>query len=57
MLVDSHCHLNFPDFEGKIDQFVARAIENDVKYMQTICTKLGEFPDILKIANDYKNIW
>ena len=57
MLVDSHCHLNFPDFKGQIDEVVERADKNGVKYMQTICTKMAEFPDILKIANDYENIW
>ncbi len=57
MLVDSHCHLNFPDFENKISDVVQRAHDMDVKYMQTICTRLGEFPQILDIANDYKNIW
>ncbi|PIR37109.1 MAG: LuxR family transcriptional regulator [Alphaproteobacteria bacterium CG11_big_fil_rev_8_21_14_0_20_39_49] len=57
MLVDSHCHLNFPDFENKIADVVRRASDMDVKYMQTICTKLGEFPQILDIANDYDNIW
>jgi TatD DNase family protein len=57
MLVDSHCHLNFPDFENKIPDVVQRASDMDVKYMQTICTRLGEFPQILNIANDYDNIW
>ena len=57
MLVDSHCHLNFPDFENKIPDVVKRAQDMDVKYMQTICTRLGEFPQILDIANDYDNIW
>jgi TatD DNase family protein len=57
MLVDSHCHLNFPDFNGQIDEVVARAVANDVGYMQTICTRLSEFPQILGIAEKYKNIW
>lgn len=57
MLVDSHCHLNFPDLENKIADVVQRASDMDVKYMQTICTRLGEFPQILDIANDYDNIW
>jgi len=57
MLVDSHCHLNFPDFDNKISDVVKRASQMDVKYMQTICTRIGEFPQILDIANDYENIW
>lgn len=57
MLVDSHCHLNFPEFNGKIDAVVANAAAMDVRYMQTICTRMREFPDILEIANSTKNIW
>lgn len=57
MLVDSHCHLNFPDFNNQIANVVQRASAMDVKYMQTICTRLGEFPQILDISNAYENIW
>lgn len=57
MLVDSHCHLNFPDFENKIGEVIERAIANDVGAMQTICTKISEFPDILAIAESYDKLW
>jgi TatD DNase family protein len=57
MLVDSHCHLNFPDFKDQVADVIKRAVANDVGYMQTICTKLGEFPQILTIAEQYDNIW
>ncbi len=57
MLVDSHCHLNFPDFKDNLDEVVSRAVAGDVAYMQTICTKLAEFPNILTIAKQYPNIW
>lgn len=57
MLVDSHCHLNFPEFTGRIDAILANAKSMDVGYMQTICTRMSEFPAILDIANQHKNIW
>lgn len=57
MLVDSHCHLNFPEFTNKLPDIVNRAMSENVKYMQTICTRISEFETILKIANDYQNIW
>lgn len=57
MLVDSHCHLNFPEFTGKIDSILANAKSMDVGYMQTICTRMAEFPAILDIANQHSNIW
>ena len=42
MLVDSHCHLDFPDFENELDDVVARASDAGIKYMVTICTKVRE---------------
>lgn len=57
MLVDSHCHLNFPDFNEDMDAVVARADEAGVKVMQTICTKMHEFDAILAIAERYPNIF
>lgn len=56
-LVDSHCHLNFPDFKDNLDEVVERAVANGITSMQTICTKLHEFPAILAIAEKYPNIW
>ena len=30
-IVDSHCHLNFPQFKGKLDEIVKRALDNGIK--------------------------
>lgn len=57
MIVDSHCHLDFPEFKDNIDQIIANAKENDVEYMQTICTHISKFPQILDIATKYDNIF
>ena len=38
-IVDSHCHLDFPDFDGEVDAIVARAVEAGVTRMVSICTK------------------
>lgn len=43
-ITDSHCHLDFPDFEGQIDEIVARAAEAGVTRMVTIATKLANVP-------------
>lgn len=56
MLVDSHCHLNFPDFAGELDAVVARAAEAGVGHMLTICTRVTEFSDVLAIAEKYDNV-
>ncbi len=57
LLVDSHCHLNFPDFNGELPDIVSRAVANDVGVMQTICTRMREFPDILAIAEQFPTVY
>ena len=49
-ITDSHCHLDFPDFEGDVAGLVERAAEAGVHRMVTICTKLRTEPQIRAIA-------
>ena len=46
MLVDSHCHLDFPDFESEIEAIVARAEAAGVGAMLTISTRVRQFERI-----------
>ena len=57
MLVDSHCHLNFPDFAQDLDGVVERARASGVNVMQTICTDMKEFDEVLSIARRYEGIY
>lgn len=57
LLVDSHCHLDFKDFEGETDDVVARAREAGVGLMVTIGTKVTEFEKVLSVAERYPNIF
>lgn len=56
-LVDSHCHLDFPDFAQERDAVIARAREAGVGTMLTICTKIAEFDRIRAIAESDPDIW
>jgi len=56
-IIDSHCHLDFEEFNEDIDEVLKRAKDNKIIGIQTICTKVSEFKRILNIANKYKNIW
>ncbi|MBL8660362.1 MAG: TatD family hydrolase, partial [Rhodospirillales bacterium] len=57
MLVDSHCHLDFPDFEDELDAVVARAGAAGVGTMLTISTHLSRFERVRAIAERYDNVW
>ncbi len=56
-LVDSHCHLNFPELKDDIPNIISRANEAGVKYMQTICTDLAEYEEVYAIAEKYDNVF
>ncbi|MDB4078667.1 TatD family hydrolase [Amylibacter sp.] len=57
IIVDSHCHLDFPDFAGEIPDLVARANDAGVKRMVTICTKLKNEPSVRKIAEEHEAVY
>ena len=57
MLIDSHCHLNFPDFKYDLDAVIARARAAGVGIMQTICTEMAEFEAVYAIAKKYEDIY
>jgi TatD DNase family protein len=57
MIIDSHCHLNNPALIKDLPAVLARAKYAGVEMMQTICTKLYEFEEIKKIADDNKEVF
>ncbi|WP_207459630.1 TatD family hydrolase [Azospirillum sp. SYSU D00513] len=57
MLVDSHCHLDFPDFAEELDAVVERARQAGVGRMVTICTYVSRFDRIRAIAERYDDVY
>ncbi|MBT4109424.1 MAG: LuxR family transcriptional regulator, partial [Pelagibacterales bacterium] len=57
MIIDTHCHLDFTEFKDDFNNILDNAKNNDVLGMQTICTKIVEFPKILDITLKQPNIW
>jgi len=57
MIVDSHCHLDFPDFAPERDAVIARAKAAGVGTMVTISTEVGRFGPIKTIAESDPDIW
>ena len=56
-LVDSHCHLDFPDLVGEIPDIIARAQAAGVNRMVTICTRLKHEPRVRAIAETYSQVF
>lgn len=57
MLVDSHCHLDFPDFAAELDQVVARAEATGVGTMVTISTRVRQFDAVKAVAERFDNVY
>lgn len=56
-IVDSHCHLDFPDFVDERDAVIARAVEAGVERMVTICTRLRNEPQVRAIAEAHDPVF
>lgn len=56
-IVDSHCHLDFPDFAEELPEIVARARAAGVSRMVTICTRLRNEPQVRAIAERYEGVF
>jgi TatD DNase family protein len=57
MLIDTHCHLDFPDFAPEEAAVVARAQARGVGRMITICTHVTKFEPIRAIAERYDDVF
>ena len=56
-LIDTHCHLDFPDFDADRAQVIAKAKARGVSRMITISTRVRRFDQIVKIADSDKDIY
>lgn len=57
MLVDSHCHLNFPELAGRVDDALALMRENRVTHALCVSVTLEEFPQVKALAERYPHIY
>jgi len=56
-ITDSHCHLDFPDFEGELDQIVDRARDAGVSRMVSICTRLRNVAQVRAISEAHAPVF
>ncbi len=57
MLIDSHCHLDFPDFASELEAVVARASAAGIARMVTISTRVHRHADVLAIAERFADVF
>jgi TatD DNase family protein len=57
MLVDSHCHLDFPDFAGDLDAIVARASAAGIERIVTISTRVRQLDTLLAITARFPEVY
>ena len=57
MLVDSHCHLDFPQLQADLPGVLERMRDHGVTHALTISTTLGTFPAVLAVAKGHAHVW
>lgn len=57
MFVDSHCHLNFPDFKGKEAEIIDNAKKVGVERFLTACTRLKEVPELIELTEIFPEVF
>jgi len=56
-LVDSHCHINFPDFAGRIPDILQNAAENQISHLLCISTSWENQDDVIGLAENHSEIF
>ena len=56
-IIDSHCHLDFPEIMENIDQIIARAKHRGVSKFVTICTSEKSLSSAIKLSEKFKEVY
>jgi TatD DNase family protein len=57
MLVDSHCHLDFPDFADDLEEVVTRAKDAGIGAIVTVSTRVRRLADVLTAAERFDHVF
>ena len=57
MYIDSHCHLNFPELRERLPEIFEHMQSNQVTTALCVCVELGEFPEVLKLAERFPHLY
>lgn len=56
-LVDSHCHINFPDFDGRIPDILQNAADNQIAHLLCISTSWENQSDVIALSENHSEIF
>ncbi len=57
MFIDSHCHINFPEFSERLPALFAKMAENQVSHALCVSVELDKFPEIRAMAETYPQVY
>jgi TatD DNase family protein len=57
MLIDSHCHIDFEEYAGRIPQILEGMARNQVTHALCVCVNLADFPRVLALAESHSQLF
>jgi len=57
MLVDSHCHIDFEEYAGRIPEILEDMARNQVTHALCVCVNLADFPRVLALAESHSQLF
>lgn len=57
MLIDSHCHLDFPELADNLDDIFTRMRANQVTHALCVSVNLEDFPKVLALARAHSHLY
>jgi TatD DNase family protein len=57
MFIDSHCHINFPEFSARLPEVFAKMAENRVTHALCVSVDMPDFPQVRELAEQYPNVY
>lgn len=57
MFVDSHCHIDFPEFGARIDEVLGNMASNRVSHALCVCVNLEDWPRVMALVEDHDHLF
>ena len=57
MFIDSHCHLDFPEFQARLPEVLANMKSAQVSHALCVSVDIPDFPNVLKLAHEYPHLY